>query len=348
MKKKHMTRFMIALSCLLTEISSSQTIKTFSYDAEQLSKYWITPYMLFNNIYPDTTIFPELPAQEVVLALNEDFIVELTHCSMQEQWSYGIEDSAMILIQDDTMVTDSTKTLSYEFGASKACKGSIVFYDSNSGNQRELVVEYTCDPVDSLELSLTHQDWLADTSSPASLLLLYVSGKTNASKVKVETYGDGIIGAAVMYPDNNGNFSDTVGIAFSYDPTHQHIPKCNTRIALYGAVGFPKVLTILYNSPTLISRQDDNQALKRFDLYQNYPNPFNPTTTINYQIPRNGLVTLKVFDVLGREVETLVSESETAGAHSVRLNATNLPSGVYFYRLEAGTYHDTKKFLMLR
>ncbi len=85
-----------------------------------------------------------------------------------------------------------------------------------------------------------------------------------------------------------------------------------------------------------------------FSLSQNYPNPFNPSTIINYQLPMSSIVTLKINDVLGREVRTLVSGHEAAGNHSVTFDATSLPSGVYFYRLEAGTYHDTKKLLLLK
>lgn len=87
---------------------------------------------------------------------------------------------------------------------------------------------------------------------------------------------------------------------------------------------------------------------EQFALFQNYPNPFNPTTIISYQLHTNALVVLRVFDVLGREVETLVNERQNAGAHTVTFNGTNLPSGVYFYSLEAGTYHDTMKMLLLK
>lgn len=95
-------------------------------------------------------------------------------------------------------------------------------------------------------------------------------------------------------------------------------------------------------------KQNEGVAPKTFLLCQNYPNPFNPSTIINYQIPTNALVVLKVFDVLGRDVQTLVNERQSAGSHFLRFNASNLPSGVYFYRLEAGTYHDTKKLLLLK
>ena len=85
-----------------------------------------------------------------------------------------------------------------------------------------------------------------------------------------------------------------------------------------------------------------------FELGQNYPNPFNPTTVISYQLPANTLVTLKVYDVLGRLVKTLVQERQTAGVHSVTFNASSLSSGVYFYRLSAGSFVQTMKLMLLK
>lgn len=85
-----------------------------------------------------------------------------------------------------------------------------------------------------------------------------------------------------------------------------------------------------------------------FNLMQNYPNPFNPTTNINFSIPKSGLVTLKVYDMVGKEVATLVNEVKTAGNYIVGFNASNLPSGAYFYRLESGNIVDTKKMLLIK
>ncbi len=85
-----------------------------------------------------------------------------------------------------------------------------------------------------------------------------------------------------------------------------------------------------------------------FVLKQNYPNPFNPTTKIRYQIPKLSFVTLKVFDVLGREVAALVNEEKPAGRYEVEFNATSLSSGVYFYQLQAGSFVETKKMVLLR
>jgi hypothetical protein len=85
-----------------------------------------------------------------------------------------------------------------------------------------------------------------------------------------------------------------------------------------------------------------------YTLSQNYPNPFNPSTVISYQIPAGVFVTLRVFDVLGREVEILVNERQNAGKHSVQFNAFGLSSGMYFYKIEAGNYRNTKKLLLLK
>jgi ligand-binding sensor domain-containing protein len=85
-----------------------------------------------------------------------------------------------------------------------------------------------------------------------------------------------------------------------------------------------------------------------YNLFQNYPNPFNPTTTIKYSVPQSSDVLIKVFDVLGSEVETLVNEEKPVGSYEINWNAENLPSGVYFYQLQAGDFVETKKMVLLR
>jgi hypothetical protein len=94
----------------------------------------------------------------------------------------------------------------------------------------------------------------------------------------------------------------------------------------------------------------NNFSVKTFSLDQNYPNPFNPSTTIRYQISKSSIVTLKIYDVLGREVTTLVNEKQQAGKYSVQLSATGhrLSSGVYFYQLKAGSFISTKKMILLK
>jgi hypothetical protein len=92
----------------------------------------------------------------------------------------------------------------------------------------------------------------------------------------------------------------------------------------------------------------DGQLPKEFALTQNYPNPFNPSTTIKYDLPIDSRVSLKLSNILGQEVVTLVNEEQKAGYKSVEWNASSMASGVYFYRLQAGEFVSSKKLLLLK
>jgi hypothetical protein len=92
----------------------------------------------------------------------------------------------------------------------------------------------------------------------------------------------------------------------------------------------------------------DAAAAKDFVLQQNYPNPFNPSTAIRYSLPQSAAVTLKIFNLTGQEVATLVHQQQTAGEHTVSWNAEKLASGVYMYRLQAGEFVQAKKMVLLR
>ena len=85
-----------------------------------------------------------------------------------------------------------------------------------------------------------------------------------------------------------------------------------------------------------------------FELCQNYPNPFNPTTTIQYKLPEASFVTLKVYNVIGEEIKTLVSEYQSPGQHNVMFDASELSNGVYFYRIKSGQYTDMKKMILTK
>lgn len=87
---------------------------------------------------------------------------------------------------------------------------------------------------------------------------------------------------------------------------------------------------------------------EEFSLEQNYPNPFNPSTTIQFRIPNASFVNLKVYDILGREVATLVNEEKPVGSYDVNFNASQLSSGIYFYKLRAGNFVETKKMILIR
>ena len=85
-----------------------------------------------------------------------------------------------------------------------------------------------------------------------------------------------------------------------------------------------------------------------FSLLQNYPNPFNPRTTIQYSIPQTSFVRITIYDILGKEVSTLVDEQKLSGSYEVQFDGSKLSSGVYFYRLHAGKFLETKKLVLLK
>ena len=162
-----------------------------------------------------------------------------------------------------------------------------------------------------------------------------------------------------MYPDGT--------IDYSYQmPSLTSVPL--NKIDVYVKDNFPYVwvggngFTLLYREFEKISTSvnENNNQPTVFNLYQNYPNPFNPTTKIKYSIPivvmhspagsqcSDASVQLKIYDILGREMATLVNKEQQPGEYEVEFNASNFSSGIYFYRLTAGSYISTKKMILLK
>lgn len=94
--------------------------------------------------------------------------------------------------------------------------------------------------------------------------------------------------------------------------------------------------------------QTGNEIPSQFSLSQNYPNPFNPTTNIKFDIPRTGFVKITVFDILGKEIQTLVNEQLSSGSYNYDFDASHLPSGVYYYKLESNEFMQTKKMVLIK
>ena len=152
--------------------------------------------------------------------------------------------------------------------------------------------------------------------------------------------------------DSNGIFLSTDNGA-SWHSLNDGLPNMNiASLAVNDTFVYAGITGGLWRMPiseaiTSVSHTHQDLPL-HFSLGQNYPNPFNPTTTISFALPSRSLVTLKVFDLLGREVATIVSGEMSAGNYSKQWNASKFASGVYFYRLEAGSYTETKKLLLLK
>ena len=103
-----------------------------------------------------------------------------------------------------------------------------------------------------------------------------------------------------------------------------------------------------FSGEKVVSFQAKKTVITRYDLSQNYPNPFNPTTNIKFTIPKSGHVSLKVFDIMGREMVSLINENLETGEYEVSLNGSNLNSGVYFYQLKAGNFVSTRRMMLIK
>jgi formylglycine-generating enzyme len=119
------------------------------------------------------------------------------------------------------------------------------------------------------------------------------------------------------------------------------------RIGILLGIGANSGFRCARNEPTSVG-SSPGDAVREFSLYQNFPNPFNPTTTIRYGLPNRSHVTLSVFNTLGQQVAVLQNGEQEAGYHEVKFEGSGLSSGVYFYRLRAGSFLESKRFLLLR
>jgi plastocyanin len=113
----------------------------------------------------------------------------------------------------------------------------------------------------------------------------------------------------------------------------------------HASMGMKGIITV--NSVTGVKTTGTTMPDK-FILMQNYPNPFNPSTKISFTLTSHSFVSLKIYDLLGKEVATVVSEEMPAGSYSKQWNAANMQSGIYFYRLNAGSFTETKKLVLLK
>ncbi len=107
-------------------------------------------------------------------------------------------------------------------------------------------------------------------------------------------------------------------------------------------------VTVSLPANVKIIHQQEKDIPKHFSLSQNYPNPFNPATRIQYELPQDAHVSLKVFNTLGQEVVTLVNDEKIAGGYNVEFNASDLPSGIYLYRFIAGDFVQIRKMAVVK
>ena len=150
---------------------------------------------------------------------------------------------------------------------------------------------------------------------------------------------------------SNNNYTSIESYSFrkiqvEFNP--DSIKNYSATLTVYSDGGIKKILLTGIGKDNTVNVDDENVTPFKFSLEQNYPNPFNPSTLISFKLPEQTNVELKIYDVLGNEVATLVNENKPAGSYEVEWNASNLPSGVYIYQLVAGTNTQIKKMMLLK
>jgi len=233
---------------------------------------------------------------------------------------------------------------------------SILWFEGHSSEHFLIDPEYlNLNDLNGFENSSTYflsifpitQGAILDTNTNISNELLYLDNAGSIGGIVVNGYS--YWGAIKSYQQS---WATRI-----YDTNYKSIAEVLDILpVMNGVFYYMKKVINLWADPSLKLKYDKTVDVENFKaevpanfaLHQNYPNPFNPSTKIKFVMPKSSFVNLKVYNVLGIEAATLVNEERPAGNYEVEFNATDLPSGVYFYRLQAGDFIETKKMILLR
>jgi len=198
-------------------------------------------------------------------------------------------------------------------------------------------IHYMIDPFDETGLPVELYSFTADTSSAGIKLTWITATEKNNSGFEVERKDASGKFVSLGFIRGSGTSSEKHTYSFvDNDASCAVIVYRLKMIDFNGTISYSNEIKLSISMPT------------EFRLEQNYPNPFNPATTIRYELPQAGIVTLKIYDILGKEVVTLVNEQKDAGRYTVQFNASKLASGVYVYRLKVNDFISTKKMTLIK
>lgn len=220
-------------------------------------------------------------------------------------------------------------------------------WNAPSGNNQEFITPYFSPitlPTDSLEFDYAYSPYPSTPPFYQDSLVIRGSMNNGTSWIRLAGYGPFELQTA---PAQNNQFLPTAG---QWGIKRILLPLGTNRISFLGKSAFGNDLfidSICVKHPVGI-QPISNGVPKVYSLSQNYPNPFNPSTSITYALPKAGNVELRVYDIIGREVTVLVNDFRQANTYTVSFDASNLASGVYFYRIKTGDFTDSKKMLLVK
>ena len=222
----------------------------------------------------------------------------------------------------DIGVMPTTLTLIPDFPATRT-SGSIAYIDNISFNPATPVPVELASFTASTIGNDVHLSWNTATEK-------------NNSGFEIERSRDNKSFSKIGFVQGHGTTSDSKVYSFVDKSVNSRMYYRLKQVDYNGAYSYSKTVEAAALLPI------------EYSLNQNYPNPFNPSTKITYSLPQDNFVSLKVYNILGNEVATLVNEQISAGSHEINFNASNLSSGVYYYTLRTGNFVNTKKFMLLK
>ncbi len=262
-------------------------------------------------------------------------------------WFDGIDDGLVVESNPLEGATNFTAEVIFKPDSSwpENEEQRFIHIQDPTNNDRRILIE--------LRLTDNHQ-WYLDT---------YIKSEVSSRALKLETALHPVgqwYHAALVY-DNRSmkhfvNGIEEISGEVDYLPINNAFTSIGTRMDqrswFKGAIAILKVTHTALTPDKFINNvasiKASNFLKKEYHLKQNYPNPFNPTTSIAYSIPMESLVSLKVYDLLGREVTTLVDEKKPKGNYEIVFSGRNLSNGTYYYRLHTGDFTETKKFVLMK
>ena len=229
----------------------------------------------------------------------------------------------------------------YGFGVGSA---KADFYNVATGNQQLNSITFT--PSIATD-TLKFQDAYCTFATENDQLQILTSTNGGTNYTQLVMLNGGVSGQLVSAPPQTASFTPT---AAQWIRQKFGLPVGTNKVQFNAITAFGNNLYIdsICIKHTVSGISIYEGIPKNFSLSQNYPNPFNPVTKINFALPKSGFVTLKIYDMLGREIRTLVNEVKSAGNFSVDFNASELSSGIYFYRLETNGFSDIKKMMLIK
>jgi hypothetical protein len=212
------------------------------------------------------------------------------------------------------------------------------------------VIKFDLNPWLATNTFVNTLDYDPPVSTPTSLVSLSgIQGVALSWDVN-DGSGSGIKNSSIFMATNDGPFTlAAVSDSSSAIIPIEWTPDVTYKFYVLSQDNVGNAETTPINIMEIVTDVDDGNILpEKFNLSQNYPNPFNPVTTINYSMPAGSFVVLKVFNILGQEITTLVNEEKPSGKYTVKFDASTLPSGIYLYRITAGKFSQVRKMILIK